>query len=119
MLHELCKGIGEPSQTNGRPHLPLEGIFFNCAFKVYSTVSQRRFISDLRDALSKGYISKLPCYNSIFNYFEDENLTLQKIEAHWFAAPYLYQFGAVVNLNPDHTYSMIVRANPEHPGNKE
>ena len=30
---------------------------------------------DLRDAYSKGYISKLPCYNSIFNYFEDESLT--------------------------------------------
>jgi len=32
-------------------------------------------MSDLRDAHAKGYISKLPCYNSIFNYFEDEALT--------------------------------------------
>jgi transposase len=32
-------------------------------------------MSDLRDAHSKGYIAKLPCYNSIFNYFEDEMLT--------------------------------------------
>jgi len=32
-------------------------------------------MSDLRDAHGKGFISKLPCYNSIFNYFEDEAMT--------------------------------------------
>ena len=75
LLHELCKGIGEPSQKMGRPRLPFEDMIFAAAFKVYSTVSGRRFMSDLRDAHAKGYISKLPCYNSIFNYFEDETLT--------------------------------------------
>ncbi len=76
LLYELCKGIGEPSQKIGRPRLPFEDMIFAAAFKVYSTVSGRRFMSDLRDAHDKGYISKLPCYNSIFNYFEDETLTL-------------------------------------------
>jgi transposase len=75
LLHELCKGVGEPSQTMGRPRLPFEDMIFAAAFKVYSTVSGRRFMSDLRDAHGKGYISKLPCYNSIFNYFENEALT--------------------------------------------
>src|SRR5438094_2231901 len=75
LLHELCKGIGEPSQKIGRPRLPFEDMIFAAAFKVYSTVSGRRFMSDLRDAHDKAYISKLPCYNSIFNYFEDEALT--------------------------------------------
>lgn len=75
LLHQLCQGIGEPSQTNGRPRLPLEDMIFNCAFKIYSTVSQRRFISDLRDAHSKGYISKVPHFNSISNYLENEMLT--------------------------------------------
>lgn len=75
LLHELCQGVGEPAQTNGRPRLPLEDMIFAMAFKVYSTVSGRRFMSDLRDAHGKGYISKLPCYNSIFHYFEDEMLT--------------------------------------------
>ena len=75
LLHELCKGVGEPSQKIGRPRLPFEDMIFAAAFKVYSTVSGRRFMSDLRDAHAKGYISKLPCYNSIFNYFEDETLT--------------------------------------------
>ena len=50
-------------------------MIFAMAFKVYSTFSGRRFMTDLRDAQAKGYISKLPCYNSIFNYFESEVLT--------------------------------------------
>ncbi len=45
------------------------------AFKVYSTVSGRRFMTDLTDAQAKGYISQLPSYNSIFHYFESEMLT--------------------------------------------
>jgi transposase len=75
LLHELCKGIGEPSQKTGRPRLPLDEMIFNCAFKVYSTVSQRRFMSDLRDAHAKRYISKVPHFNSISNYLENETLT--------------------------------------------
>jgi hypothetical protein len=75
LLRQLCEGVGEPSQTNGRPRLPIEDMMFSMAFKVYSTVSGRRFMTDLRDAHGKGYMSKLPCYNSVFNYFEDEMLT--------------------------------------------
>jgi hypothetical protein len=75
LLHELCNGIGEPSQKMGRPRLPLEDMIFSACFKVYSTVSGRRFMSDLRDAQGKGYITKTPHYNSIFNYLEDEKMT--------------------------------------------
>jgi transposase len=75
LLHELCKGIGEPSQKMGRPRLPLEDMLFSACFKVYSTVSGRRFMSDLRDAQGKGYITKTPHYNSIFNTLEDEQVT--------------------------------------------
>jgi hypothetical protein len=75
LLVELLKGIGEPSQTMGRPRIPFEDMIFSVAFKVFSTVSGRRFMSDLRDAHAKGHISKIPCYNSIFNYFESEVLT--------------------------------------------
>jgi transposase len=75
LLAELCKGIGGPSQAMGRPRLPLEDMIFSAVFKVYSTVSGRRFASDLRDAHAKGHISKVPHYNSVFNYFENEMLT--------------------------------------------
>jgi len=75
LLRELCKGIGEPSQKIGRPRLPFEDMIFATTFKVYSTMSQRRFMSDLRDAQSKGFISKTPHFNSISNYLESEVLT--------------------------------------------
>lgn len=76
LLNQLCQGVGSPSQTGaGQRRLPLEDMIFAMAFKVYSTVSGRRFMTDMRDAHGKGYTSKLPCYNSIFNYFEDEMLT--------------------------------------------
>jgi DDE family transposase/SWIM zinc finger len=75
LLHQLCQGIGEPSQKIGRPRLAFEDMIFSACFKVYSTVSGRRFMTDLREAQKKGYISKVPHYNSVFNYFENEALT--------------------------------------------
>lgn len=39
LLHQLCKGVGEPSQKMGRPRLPFEDMIFSTCFKVYSTVS--------------------------------------------------------------------------------
>lgn len=70
LLHALCTGVEAPVQTNGRPRIPLWDAVFCVAFKVYSTVSGRRFISDLIDAQAKGYIGRVPHFNSIFNYLE-------------------------------------------------
>jgi predicted nucleic acid-binding Zn finger protein len=76
LLRELCQGVGSPAQYGrGQRQLPLEDMIFAMAYKVYSTVSGRRFMTDLRDAHAKGYIENLPCYNSIFNYFESEVCT--------------------------------------------
>jgi hypothetical protein len=76
LLHQLCQGVGGPAQYGaGRKRLPLEDMMFAMAFKVYSTISTRRFMTDLREAHGKGYLSELPCYNSIINYFEMEMLT--------------------------------------------
>ena len=86
-LYELCSGVEEPIQTNGRPRLPLSDIIFSAVFKTYSTVSGRRAVSDLRDAVAKGYLSKMPSYNSIFDYLKMESLT-----------PYLKQLIAVSAL---------------------
>ncbi|HEY0322446.1 MAG TPA: transposase [Pyrinomonadaceae bacterium] len=76
LLNQLCQGVGSPAQYGvGRKRLPLEDMTFAMAFKVYSTLSTRRFMTDLKDAHGKGYISSLPCYNSVINYFEQEMLT--------------------------------------------
>jgi transposase len=75
LLGDLCSGVPDPVQTFGRPRLCFSDMVFSAAFKVYSTISTRRFISDLADAHEKGYISKLPHFNSILNYLEMESLT--------------------------------------------
>ncbi|QDV91790.1 Transposase DDE domain protein [Phycisphaerae bacterium RAS2] len=77
LLHNLCAGIQEPIQENktGRPRLRLSDAMFAVCYKIYSTVSGRRFMSDLRDAQAKGFIEKTPHFNSIFNYLENPNLT--------------------------------------------
>lgn len=75
LLYDLCSGLVTPTAKNGRPRLPLSDAVFNVAFKVYSTVSQRRFMSDLREAHRRGYIAKVPHFNSISNYLERPELT--------------------------------------------
>ncbi|MGH6767748.1 MAG: transposase [Xanthobacteraceae bacterium] len=77
LLHELCAGVAEPPRPkNGRPRLPIQDAIFAACFKVYSTVSARRFMSDLRAAQAKGYIAKTPHFNSVLNYLESPEVTL-------------------------------------------
>jgi hypothetical protein len=75
LLYALCQSIEDPVQTSGRPRLPLGDIIFAAVFRTYSTLSGRRFTSDLRDAFAKGYLAKMPSYNSIFDYLKMESLT--------------------------------------------
>jgi transposase len=76
LLSDLCRGIPQPQERKmGRPSLPLSDVIFSATFKTYSTVSGRRFMSDLREAEMSGFISKAPHYNSIFNYLENPELT--------------------------------------------
>lgn len=42
---------------------------------------------------------------------------LEKIETYWFGEPYVYQFGAAVNLNADFSYQVEVRSNRKNPKN--
>jgi transposase len=75
LLADLCRGVSEPEQAKGRPRLALAEMVFAAAFKVYSTFSGRRFMTDLREAHAKGHITKVPYYNSIFNYLEMDAFT--------------------------------------------
>jgi transposase len=76
LLSELCTDIKEPVRSrNGRPRIPIHDAIFCACFKVYSTVSARRFMTDLREAQAKGFILKTPHFNTIFNYLEDKHLT--------------------------------------------
>jgi len=76
LLSELCTDIKEPVRSrNGRPRIPVHDAIFCACFKVYSTVSARRFMTDLREAQAKGFIRKTPHFNTIFNYLEDKHIT--------------------------------------------
>jgi len=75
LLRDLCNGIEQPPQTFGRPKLPLSDTVFTVAYKVYSTMSGRRFMSDLREAAVKGLVTKSPSFTSIFRYLENPELT--------------------------------------------
>jgi hypothetical protein len=75
LLRDLCKGLPNPTPKNGRPPLPLSDAIFSATFKVYSTVSQRRFMSDLRESHRRGHISRLPHFNSISNALDNPELT--------------------------------------------
>jgi transposase len=77
LLYALCQNVEDLPRKNiaGRNRLPLSEMIFCAVFKVFSLVSGRRFISDLQEANRRGYISKTPHFNSIFNYLELEEMT--------------------------------------------
>lgn len=77
LLADLCKPLAQPESAEprkGRPPVPLADAVFSVVFKVYSTFSGRRFVSDLCEAQANGHINRVPHYNSVFNYFENADL---------------------------------------------
>jgi transposase len=78
LLADLCKGIVDPTDGEkpgrGRPAFPLRDAVFAAVYKVYSTFSGRRFTSDLCEAQGKGFIGRVPHYNTAFKYMESAEL---------------------------------------------
>src|SRR5262249_25140362 len=59
LLHDLCKGLPNPSQPKGgRPRTPMSDMVFAACFKVFTGVSSRRFGTDLTEAAEKGFLVK-------------------------------------------------------------
>jgi len=75
LLRDLCNGIEQPEYRFGRPRLPLADVVFGLVFKSYSTMSGRRFTSQLKEVQGSGLISKAAHYNSAFRYLENPELT--------------------------------------------
>ncbi len=75
LLSNLCKEIEEPLYRFGRPKLSLADMVFSSALKVYTTFSLRRFMTDMRLALEKGYTAHSCSYSSVSNYMREEQLT--------------------------------------------
>lgn len=75
LLRDLAATVPEPVQTKGRPRIPIADAIFCGAFKVYSTVSSRRFMTDLREAHAAGHVSRAWHFNSVLNCIDDASLT--------------------------------------------
>jgi transposase len=59
LLHDLCKGLENPPQSGaGRRRTPMADMVFTAVYKIYSTVSGRRFGTDLDEAFRAGYLSR-------------------------------------------------------------
>jgi hypothetical protein len=68
LLADLCMQFKDDApRKRGQQPIPLADAIFSCCFKVYSTVSGRRFACDLREAVERGHNAKAPHYKSIFN----------------------------------------------------
>lgn len=74
LLHDLCSGLPTAPPGRGRPPIPLPDAIFGATLKVYSTMSGRRVMSDMREAHRRGWISRVPCYNTVFNILENDDL---------------------------------------------
>ncbi len=75
LLRDLCNGIPQPKYRFGRPRLPLADVVFGVTYKVYSTMSGRRFMSDLRQAETRELVAKAPSFASNARYLENPELT--------------------------------------------
>ena len=76
ILADLCRNIAEPEVKGpGRKPVKLADLTFACVFKVYSTLSARRFTCDLQDAATAGHISKAAHFNVVIKHMDDAALT--------------------------------------------
>lgn len=77
LLADLCAGLPEPYRgvvRGQRPHSVADKLFFVC-FKVYTTLSNRRFGSDLTDAYERGYVAANPQPNKVCTILESDEIT--------------------------------------------
>jgi transposase len=77
LLADLCQPIPSPPRKPGcgRAPIPMSDAIYSAVFKVFSTLSARRFNGDLEDAHERGYVSRLPSFNSVLNVFDNPAVT--------------------------------------------
>lgn len=75
LLRDLCDTIPEPpAKATGRPRLPLADRIFASTLKVYGLRSQRRSMSDIRNAADQGLLSSTLSTAAVWRTMEDETL---------------------------------------------
>lgn len=74
LLKDLCKNVEQPEYEFGRPTLPFCDMLFGCVMKVYTGFSLRRFMSDMKIAKEMGLVDNVPCYSSLSNFMNKEEV---------------------------------------------
>lgn len=74
LLRDLCDNIENPVYEFGRPTLPFGDMLFASVMKVYTGFSLRRFISDMKIAKEMGLTENVPCYSSVSNFMNREEV---------------------------------------------
>lgn len=76
LLKDLCDGIiTAPHPGRGPKPIPLCDAVYGMTMKVYTGMSGRRATSDIRACAQAGHMTRVPHYNSLFNYFEKPEVT--------------------------------------------
>lgn len=83
LLRDLCAAVPEPGQIKGRPRIPMADALFSACFKVYSTASSRRFMTDLREACANGLVARPWHFNTVLKVIDDKTIapTLHRLIA--------------------------------------
>jgi len=76
LLKDLCENIEQPEYKFGRPTLPFADMLFGSVMKVYTGFSLRRFMSDMKIAKEMNLIDKVPCYSSLSNFMNREEIKI-------------------------------------------
>jgi transposase len=81
LLYDLCQGIEEPPRhVKAGKRILMRDRIFASAYKVFSTFSGRRFMSDLRDANRRELRSRVMNRSTVMDFIESDDMT-----------PFLYQ----------------------------
>jgi SWIM zinc finger len=76
LLADLCSGIVDlPRSKPGPVPVSLADRLFSVCFKVWSTLSSRRFNCDLQEAHERGHLSRSLHCNKVNSFMEDAELT--------------------------------------------
>jgi transposase len=74
LLKDICENVEQPTYKFGRPTLPFSDMLFGSVMKVYTGFSLRRFMSDMKIAHDYGLVSEVPCYSSLSNFMNKEEV---------------------------------------------
>ena len=75
LLRELCDTVQQPEQQMGRPRMLLSDMVFAICLMVYSMMSGRRVMTNVRRACASGQLAQVPSPTTISRYLREPEMT--------------------------------------------